>query len=84
MQPSVLLLDPVWNLILVRWMDLRTITFCEMDVEERERQPSGPIPKTMMVRFFPFRRENSALSNPQTQSMMLVSQRQLVKCYLRD
>ena len=25
MQPSVLLLDPVWNLVLVCWMDLQTI-----------------------------------------------------------
>ena len=28
MRPGVLLPDPVWNLTLVRWMDLRTIFVC--------------------------------------------------------
>ena len=63
-QSGVLLPDPVWNLVLVCWMDLQTLTTREMDVEERERQPKTARPKTMAVFvswFFPVRRENSAL-----------------------
>ena len=50
MWPSVLLLDPVWNLALVCWMDLQTIInhlSDEMSVEEREGQLTGTRPKTM-------------------------------------
>lgn len=53
MQPGVLLPDPVWNLALVRWMDLRTIPVREMSVEERERQPMTTRPKTMNGWFLP-------------------------------
>jgi hypothetical protein len=53
----------------------------EMDVEEREGQPNGPIPKAMMCWFLPVRRENSALSNPQTQPMMIGTEREVVKCF---
>ena len=57
MQPSVLLLDPVRNLVLVCWMDLQTpivkrpggLRYDRMDVEERERQLTGTRPKTMAV-----------------------------------
>ena len=65
MQSGVLLPDPVWNLALVRWMDLRTLPAREMGVEERERQPNYTArPKTVAVfldGLLPFRRENSAL-----------------------
>lgn len=65
MRPGVLLPDPVWNLVLVCWMDLQTLTYPgEIDVEERERQLTVTRPKTMAVLkvgFFPVRRENSAL-----------------------
>ena len=57
MQPGALLPDPVWNLVLVCWMDLQTliikrpggIRLDEMDVEERERQLTVTRPKTMAV-----------------------------------
>lgn len=50
MRPGVLLPDPAWNLVLVCWMDLQTLTYPgEMDVEERERQPRTARPKTMAV-----------------------------------
>ena len=62
MQSGVLLPDPVWNLALVRWMDLRTLPAREMGVEERERQPMTTRPKTMKRLVPPgLRRENSAL-----------------------
>ena len=72
MQPSVLLLDPVWNLVLVCWMDLQTpivkrpggLRYDRMDVEERERQLTGTRPKTMAVALGGFPSlcwENSAL-----------------------
>lgn len=47
MRPGVLLPDPVWNLALVCWMDLQTITVGEMGVEGREGQLTGTRPKTM-------------------------------------
>ena len=58
MRPGVLLPDPVWNLVLVCWMDLQTLIskrpggmqVDEIDVEERERQPRTARPKTMAVR----------------------------------
>jgi hypothetical protein len=51
MRPGVLLPDPVWNLVLVCWMDLQTLTTREMDVEERERQPYYTArPKTVAIR----------------------------------
>ena len=53
MQSGVLLPDPVWNLALVRWMDLRTLPAWEMGVEERERQPTTTRPKTMNGWFLP-------------------------------
>jgi hypothetical protein len=49
MSPGVLLPDPVWNLVLICWMDLQMLTICEMDVEERERQLTVTRPKTMTV-----------------------------------
>ena len=55
MQSGVLLPDPVWNLALVRWMDLRTLPAREMGVEERERQPMTTRPKTMNGWFLPVR-----------------------------
>lgn len=49
MQSGALLPDPVWNLVLVCWMDLQTLTTRGMDVEERERQSTVTRPKTMAV-----------------------------------
>ena len=48
MRPGVLLPDPVWNLALVRWMDLRT-TRKGMMIELRERQPKTARPKTVAI-----------------------------------
>ena len=57
MRPGVLLPVPVWNLVLVCWMELQTLIIKRpggirlggMDVEERERQLTGTRPKTMAV-----------------------------------
>jgi hypothetical protein len=58
---------------------LAGLHYIEVGVEEREGQPNGPIPKTMMCWFIPVRRENSALSNPQAQPMMVGAGEQFVK-----
>ena len=54
MQSGALLPDPVWNLVLISWMDLLMLTVGEVDVEERERQPITARPKTMAVGFSRF------------------------------
>ena len=82
----MLLPDPVWNLILVRWMDLRTLTMRGMDVEERERQPYYTArPNTVAIRLvFPVSTGELCPPTGLNPSRDDRDEQLLVKYFLRD